>query len=125
MESKPVDPERDLRELSEALDLPYEAQDWGIANADADRIEEFINHYERHVELGRTQRFEFGGLVLASANDALVVGNWESSGILQEFLERHGRDFPAHLEYWRSLDDPEEFPLSVWIREHFPSEKPT
>ncbi len=120
METNPVDPVRDLKKLSEALGLPYEPQDWGIVNADAARTEEFIDYYEVHVELGRTQRFQLGELVLASANEAWIVGNRKSSGILKAFLERRGSDFQLHIEYWRGLDDPEEFPLSAWLKEHFP-----
>ena len=118
MGSKPLDAERALRELSKELGLPYEPQDWGIVNTDACRLREFIDHYERGVELGITQRFELGGLILASANDALALGKVEFPDDLALFLERNADEFASHLEYWRGLRDSEVFPLADWLREH-------
>jgi hypothetical protein len=38
--------ERDLKQLCHALGLTYERQDWGIINANAERLPEFIAYYE-------------------------------------------------------------------------------
>jgi hypothetical protein len=62
-----------LRELSVRLGLGYESQDWGIVNADPYRLREFISFYESE-PLVPSQRFELGELILASANERLLVG---------------------------------------------------
>ncbi len=118
MKHDPTLAETGLRQLCDTLGLAYEAQDWGIVNADASRLEEFILYYERHPELDSTQRFELAELILASANELLLEGQASIPMKLRSFLAQHGRDFVPHLEYWRELDDQEEFPLTNWLDEH-------
>jgi hypothetical protein len=105
-----------LKELSQSLGLEYEPQDWGIVNADGSRLSEFIDYYETHPDLSATQRFELGGLILASANEQMRDGVESVPQHLQTFLEGRSAAFRAHLEYWSSLQDSHDFPLATWLR---------
>ncbi|WP_437622692.1 hypothetical protein [Sorangium sp. So ce1151] len=110
----------DLMELSQALGLEYEPQDWGIVNADAGRLDEFIAYYDEHPTLSSTQRFELGELVLASANEVLLKTPEAVLVGLSTFLVQHAKDFMAHIQYWESISNVEEFPLSAWLQENLP-----
>lgn len=105
-----------LMELSQDLGLGYEPQDWGIVNADASRLEDFIAYYDEHPTLSSTQRFELGELVLASANEALLKTPNAALDGLSAFLAQHAKDFVAEVEYWKTLGDTDEFPLSIWLQ---------
>ncbi|WP_438007154.1 hypothetical protein WME89_53030 [Sorangium sp. So ce321] len=111
----------DLMELSQALGLKYEPQDWGIVNADAGRLEEFVAYYDEHPTLSSTQRFELGELVLASANEVLLATPKAALVGLSTFLAQHAKDFMDQVKYWESVNDLEEFPLSAWLQENFPN----
>lgn len=114
------DNEAGLVELAAALGLDYEAQDWGIVNADGNRLAEFIQFYEAHKELSAAQKFELGELILASANDAIGRGEFALPASLRPFLICHRGDFEPHIEYWHNLHDGEEFPFAEWLCEHLP-----
>ena len=117
MAMHPNDANVALQNLSKALGLAFEDQDWGIINADPDRIDEFIRYFKH--ERGCTQRFELGGLILASANEALVNERPGRLRDLMSFLADWHTEFQAHFDYWRGLDDQVEFPLSGWLRVRF------
>lgn len=106
-----------LRDLSNFLKLHYEEQDWGIINADGNRLEEFVAVYDSHqfsVEI-RYQMFE---LILASANDALEKKRQEANvmRVIQDFIRRHGQDFPVQVSYWTGLKNSDEFPVGEALR---------
>lgn len=107
--------DRDLETLCRSLGLEYERQDWGIINGNGNRLGEFISYYNETPSLSPTQKFELGGLILASANERLrdtgAVGEE-----LRPFVAVHGAEFRAQLDYWRSLEDPDEWPLGRWLR---------
>ncbi len=105
-----------LETLSRALGLEYEPQDWGIVNADADRLVEFLLHFEQQA-LEPTQAFEMAELVLASANEALLQGKDFPMPRLVALIQRHQTAFEHHVEYWAGLEDPDEFPLGRVLRE--------
>jgi hypothetical protein len=109
--------EHGLRQLCQSLGLLYEPQDWGIINADARRLSEFIAYYEA-TPLSETQRFELGELILASANERLLA-NESLPEALRPFLARNLGDLATQLEYWRNLRDDQEFPVSDWIQSNF------
>lgn len=110
-------PDELVIELCDALALKYEAQDWGIVNADATRVEEFIRYYET-TRLEETQAYEVFELILASLNAALdeklaiAPSTWM-------FVERPGKVFPAQIDYWSSLSET-EFPIGKHLRENSP-----
>jgi hypothetical protein len=106
--------ERDLKQLSQSLGLTYERQDWGIINADARRLPEFVAYYEA-TSLSATQRFELGELILASANEQLLSKEPLPQALLP-FLVRNRLEIETQLEYWRNLRDEVEFPLGKWLR---------
>jgi len=102
-----------LKILSESLKLCFEEQDWGIINADGKRLEEFIGVYASPM-LSKEMRYQMFELILASANDALVDDLDDGSTILviQEFIRRHGKDYPEQVSYWADLKESDDFPLA-------------
>jgi hypothetical protein len=107
---------RELKRLCESLGLQYEAQDWGIVNADGRRLSEFISYYEGNRGLSATQKFELGGLILASANEHLLNARESMPEALHSFLVQNRTAFEPQVEYWQSLQDAKEFPLSDWLK---------
>lgn len=104
-----------LREMSDKLGLAYEPQDWGITNADGNRLEEFLVFF-RQEGLQPTQRFELADLILASANERLLDGLDVEIDSLMALVREHEEAFAHHVEYWTGLADEKEFPLSRVLR---------
>lgn len=73
MDRARMEAEQGLKRLCESLHLQYEPQDWGIINADPQRLSEFIRYYEVTPSLATSQRFELAELILASANEYLLT----------------------------------------------------
>ena len=109
--------ERDLKQLCQSLGLLYEPQDWGIINANGQRLSEFIAYYEANL-LSATQRFELSELILASANERLLGGE-SLPEPLHAFLSRNRHLLETQLEYWQNLQDELEFPVANWLRTNF------
>ena len=107
-------PNEEIQDLTDQLGLINHSQDWGIANADARRVVEFI-HVCRVQKLSLSQQYAVAELVLASMNEALVEG-LDDGDLLAKFddflmLELH--ELPDQIRYWGSLtDDAEEFPVA-------------
>jgi len=102
------------RRLSTELGLQDEPQDWGIVNADAVRLDEFIEVYERP-DLVDAERFELVELVLASANEALERDAAADLHRLSQLLPGMRRQAAVTVEYWVRLDA-DEFPIARWLR---------
>lgn len=107
--------EMDLRELSVLLGLPFEPQDWGIINAVEARLEEFMECFEKH-PLSPSARIGLAELVLASANDRLLVGGVIDVEAILRLCEREPDAFSCYLSYWASLGPAEEFPIGPTLR---------
>src|SRR4051812_25496382 len=110
--------ERELKELCESLGLQFERQDWGIINADGQRLSEFVRYYEANPGLSATQKFELGELILASANERLVSGKEPMPAERQIFLRRNRNKLESQLGYWLNLREAEEFPVADWLRRY-------
>jgi hypothetical protein len=108
-------PRERLTWLSGTLGLADESQDWGIINADAERLDEFVRFLD-DTDLAPTEVFELVGLVLASANERLLEDPEADLDSAMRAVARHLEAAEFHLSYWRSLDDPLEFPLGSWLR---------
>ena len=95
-----------LERLSTQLSLIPFSQDWGICNADAGRLEEFLDFYDSHVPEDPYELEVLAELILQSAEDALNTGEFEKSlrDRLIKFIADHGQDFPDTLEYWSELE---------------------
>jgi len=107
---------RELRsEVSRALGLLDEPQDWGIVNANPERLEEFVAFLEAQ-DLAPTQVFDMLELILASANERLVDDASADLPGLRAVLDHYPDAAKVHYDYWAGLDDSTEFPLSVWLR---------
>jgi hypothetical protein len=105
--------DKDIRELSDRLGLVYYEQDWGICNANAGRLGDFLQTC-RTGGLTPPQQYAMVELVLASMNEALA-GGADDARIVRDLdafvgMGLHGLD--PQIRYWASLPDGEEFPLA-------------
>jgi hypothetical protein len=107
-------PRERLTRLSGTLGLADESQDWGIINANAGRLDEFVGFLNDTLE--PTEVFQLVELVLASANERLVEDPEADLDDAMRTVAGHREAAEAHLDYWRSLDDTQEFPLGAWLR---------
>jgi hypothetical protein len=107
-----------LERLSTQLSLFPHSQDWGICNADANRLEEFLDFYGSHIPEDPYELELLAELILQSAEDAMVAGKIEIPLRLRliKFIADHGQDFPDTLEYWSELEEDDWF-LPVLIHE--------
>jgi hypothetical protein len=96
-----------LERLSTQLSLVPHSQDWGICNADASRLDEFLAFYDSHHPDDPYELELLAELILQSAEDAIVAGELEKPmrDRLIKFVADHGQDFPDALEYWSTLED--------------------
>jgi hypothetical protein len=113
------DPRGRLLWLSRALGLQADAQDWAIVNANADRMDEFIRFLDE-TELRPVEVVEMVGLILASANERLLRDPRAPLDSVDPVL-RDSSEGAIHVEYWRSLDDAERFPIGAWLRARVPT----
>lgn len=107
---------RELRSrLSVALGVLDEPQDWGIVNADGQRLDEFAHHLETR-EFAQSQVFDMIELLFASANELLIDHPHADLQAVRDALRGHPSAAAVHYDYWAALDDDEQFPLAVWLR---------
>ena len=91
----------------------YDAQDWGIINADAKRVEEFINYFMENT-LHRTQQFQVFELIMASYNEAMLerIDTEVLKKIFLEFVSIYNNEkLDIIVKYWKSIYDEEIFQL--------------
>lgn len=102
--------------VAQSLQVRYPdiEQDWGITNADATRLGEFVTYYERHAATFDTWSVEFylGELLMESANDALRDGLGDPTQVqaaVSAVVALSLTEPTSHLlEYWTALDLPDE-----------------
>ena len=99
-------------DVSKQLNLSYETQDWGIINADALRINEFINFYHSNPAVAPFMKSDFLELIIASYNKAILDGidNQPLQKVVLDFVQEI-KDCPWILKYWKSIADDNEFPV--------------
>jgi hypothetical protein len=105
----------DVTRLADRLGLAEASQDWGIINADASRLDEFVRVYTTE-PLTRYQRWAMAELVLASANELLCADPQADLGLVATLLPTISADARPELDYWRRLVGDDEFPLGTWLR---------
>jgi hypothetical protein len=100
-----------IERLSKQLSLIPHSQDWGICNADASRLDKFLDFYDSHIPEDQFELEELAELILQSAEDAIATNEFEP-GLgadmrtrMIKFIADHGQDFPGALEYWSTLED--------------------
>lgn len=110
--------DQQILSLSEELGLKYERQDWGIVNADAARVVEFIRFCEK-TKLTAVQQYALGELVLASMNETLLENRADEETLreFRRFLTSNIYGLSAHIHYWASLADSDEFPLAALLKQ--------
>ena len=104
--------------LNAALDLHSEGQDWGIENADANRVMEFIAFYEQHAPVQPWDLEALAELILQSTQEALeahILSN-EQQAAVSTFFAKNRAAFPHTAQYWLSLN-PSEWASAHLIRQ--------
>jgi hypothetical protein len=111
-----------LGHLTELLHLKPDAymQDWEVELADAARVDEFLDAYEK-VQLDDDDRFLLMAMIIASVDDAKSSGlelgsSWPRA---EHFLRRDGALHATTLSYWACGSDPDpdhQFAVTPLIR---------
>ncbi|NJK83584.1 MAG: hypothetical protein HC912_06950 [Saprospiraceae bacterium] len=81
--------------------------DWGIINANASRVGEFINFLKQNQDLDKCIRLEFVELIIASMNEA----------ILQQLDSTHTVNI--FLDYIKSIASDDFYAISLVLLEIF------
>jgi hypothetical protein len=107
-----------LERLSTQLSLIPFSQDWGICNADASRLEEFLDFYDSHIAEDPYELEALAELIFQSAEEAIAAGGLESIdvGRLASFIRKNQSGFPMTLEYWSDLEE-DDWQIPGLIRE--------
>jgi len=89
--------------------------DWGIINADPNRISEFIEFLKQNLDLDKCIKFEFVELIIASMNEA-ILQQLDSKDIVTLFFDyinliKKDDHYTVSIDYWKSLES-NEFPVS-------------
>jgi hypothetical protein len=114
--------------LSRELGLTDLEQDWGIANGDGQRLEEFVRLLQPDVIVSAVGE-EVVDLVLSSANERLVDdGAFDQDVVFGAIAALDRRHWSMRVEYWGSLQDVEDdyleeakevFPIASLVRTWF------
>ncbi len=93
-----------------------DTSDWGIINADADRVDEFIEFVDQNSTLDKSTKFEFVELIIASMNEA-ILQKLDTADVYSKFLEYIKRIesdnyYSSSIDYWKSLNSNEDFPVT-------------
>lgn len=108
-----------LKEVTQELNLQYEPQDWGIVNAAAGRLNEFLTYYQEKRELDSNANYCLFELLIASFNEALLEGELDEMNkmrILKFISARKGNNlFEPIFSYWRRIGNTNEYPVGLLI----------
>ena len=108
--------EDDISCLSRELNLTDVPQDWGIINADAARVNDFIWH-GLNKPLSIAQAYVMGELVMASVNEAMSESKFDdgTQKAFHLFLQSNLVGLQHHISYWSKLEN-DEYPLASYLR---------
>jgi len=115
--------EMKLTRFEELLSIKIEPfmQDWDIELADAARVEEFCDVYERQF-WAEQEKSDLMRLIVASYDDALREGKVENQ-MWERISHLLKRDYDLHkdtIQYWSLMDEEDEenlFPATSFVRE--------
>ena len=104
--------------LSLALGLSAEGQDWGIEQADSERLVEFIEFAQAHEAHVPFEHELLAELVLQSAQEKLEKSalSEHERGLLVAYINRRRLDFPLSWQYWTSLPG-SEWKISEFLQQ--------
>ena len=92
-------------------------QDWGICNANGDRVGEFIDIFLNHKEEDPWEWEELADLVFQSTNNAIKNGSLTEEQKIQVILivAEHKDKFPNQLKYWLDFSNEIDYPVKKLI----------
>jgi hypothetical protein len=103
---EPTTSNESIKRLSEHLSLTTYNEYWGIQNSDPERLEEFLDFYERYVPHAPKELEYLAELILQSADDAMneyaMFGEedfpQDRRVLIALFVQSHHLSFPKLLE---------------------------
>lgn len=107
-----------LKQISTDLFLEYESKDWGIINSCSDRVEEFINYFNKNNEFPTNIQFELFELIVASFNDLILEHKEDNTttNLFVNFVVSNSRKpFLDIIDYWKGIYNEEEFPVAKYF----------
>ncbi len=120
MENKHL--KKDFKTINTDLKL-MNTPDWGIENADGNRVEEFIKYHNDNFDhIGLGGKLGFIELIIASMNEVLLneKENNELGFLFKEFiysyLNTDNLQYYDSIVYWVSISEKEEFPIGFIIK---------
>jgi len=107
-----------LRQLSIELNLSFEPQDWGIINASAERVEEFMNYLDEKETLQNKIKYHVFELIVASFNEYLLEETCTEK-LKTHFIELLARNAENEtlqpiINYWKHLNGT-DYPVSRFL----------
>lgn len=107
-------------EASKDLQLKNEEQDWGIVNANSDRIEEFISYFNEHKSSkNKSFKYYMVELIVASYNDAILENKITriTKNEFRNFIieNMHEEAYGSIFRYWIKIADNTEFPVGDYL----------
>lgn len=107
-----------LEKLSSDLNLERHSQDWGICNADTQRIDEFLSYYESNQKIHDWEPEALAELIYQSAEEALEENreDEELKEKIRRFTRGHFQEFPMTFNYWKALE-PDDWCIPVILNE--------
>lgn len=106
-----------LKQISLELNLAYEPQDWGIINADPNRVKEFISFYN-DLNYQDSIKYELFELIIASFNDLILEKKNEEveNNLFLNFIKNNlSLPFINILDYWSKICNNDEFPVAKYF----------
>ncbi|ALR31265.1 hypothetical protein ATE47_12360 [Chryseobacterium sp. IHB B 17019] len=106
-----------IKKISSELNLQYETQDWGIINADPNRVREFISYYNKS-DCPNIIKYELFELIIASFNELILEGKNEKliNDFFTDFINNNlTLPFTDILDYWNNIYNKEEFPVAKYF----------
>jgi hypothetical protein len=93
-----------LEQLEATLGFDWDDQDWGIVNADAARVAEFVTFFEQNYSenWSATTVGEYVDLVMESASDAIRADPKFGAACVDRFVAQTVSLVPDRLRYWTS-----------------------
>ncbi|WP_421774781.1 hypothetical protein [Gracilimonas sp.] len=98
---------KNLKKFSDELGFDFKVSqlDWGIENADPERVLEFISYYESLEGLTENESGNLAQLIFQSAEEYLQENDDEDVKIkVLNFVKEHNSEFPLEFGYWKNLD---------------------
>ncbi|MBU2705304.1 hypothetical protein KCM76_04890 [Zooshikella marina] len=97
--------------------MPCE-QDMGIANANGDRLDEYIDIFLNHEAKEKWEWEELADLVFESANEIMLEGELteEQTSRIKLIVLEHKYKYPNQFKYWIDFSNETDYPIKKLVK---------